>query len=161
LFFRSAQHFPASGQNPPGLTLYTEFGMPRIAATTLVFLGLALRLLAVEPQYQDAVLVRVEKKVNTRVLYYIVNTPITKDEPYYEVSLRLKDTLYLARYTPRHADDTLPEAWKAGSTLQARVDGRHLLIKWAGGADWKFLITNHKAVKSTEQNPIHPSPGNP
>jgi hypothetical protein len=141
--------------------LYTEFGMQRIAVTTVVFLGLALHLLAVEPQYQDAVLVRVEQKVNTRVLYYIVNTPITKDEPYYEVSLRLKDTLYVARYTPRHADDTLPEGWKAGSTVQARVDGRHLLIKSSGGADWKFLITNHKAVKATEENPPHPAPGNP
>jgi len=140
--------------------LYTEFGMQRSAATALVFL-LTLPSLAVEPQYQDAVLVRVEQKVNTRVLYYIVNTPITKDEPYYEVSLRLKDTLYIARYNPRHADDTLPEGWKAGSTVQARVDGRHLFIKSAGGVDWKFLITNHKASKATEGSPPHPAPVNP
>lgn len=133
--------------------------MRRIAATTLLFLGLASNLLGVEPHYQDAVLLSVEQKVNTRVLYYIVNTPITKDEPYYEVSLRLKDTVYLAHYTPRHSEDTLPEGWKAGSSVQARVDGRHLFIKSSGGAEWKLVITKRKGLKAGEENP-HPAPGN-
>jgi hypothetical protein len=139
--------------------LYTAIAMRRITATALVLLGLALALSAVEPQYQDAVLVSVEQKVNTRVLYYIVNTPITKDEPYYEVSLRLKGSLYLARYTPRHADDTLPEEWKAGLVVPARVEGRHLLVKSAGGTDWKFVITKRRALKAGEENPP-PASGN-
>lgn len=139
--------------------LYTEFGMKRISATTAVFLGLAFHLLAAEPQYQSAVLLSVEQKINTRVLYYIVNTPITKDEPYYEVSLRLKDILYIARYTPRHADDTLPEEWKAGLSVQARVDGRHLFVRSADRTDWKFVITKRRALKAGEENP-HPASGN-
>jgi hypothetical protein len=139
--------------------LYTELGMKRIAATTLVFVGLAFSLLAVEPQYQDGVILRVERKTNTRVLYYIVNTPITEDEPYYEVSLRLKDTIYVARYTPRHPDETLPEGWRAGSSVPARVDGRHLLIKRTGGADWMFVIAKRKALQAAEENP-HPAAGN-
>ena len=140
--------------------LYTAFGMKRIAVTALVLLGLALDLLGVEPQYQVAVLLSVERKINTRVLYYIVNTPITKDEPYYEVSLRLKDTLYIARYTPRHPNDTLPDGWKAGSSVQARIEGHYLFIQRPGESDWKLLITKRKAVKATEENPP-PAPGNP
>jgi hypothetical protein len=150
----------AAVESQPGFMLYTEIEMKRLTATALVFLGLAFDLLGVEPQYQGAVLVSVERKINTRVLYYIVNTPITKDEPYYEVSLRLKDTLYIARYTPRHANDTLPDGWKAGSSLQARVDGHYLFIRWPGEADWKLLITKRKAMKATEENPA-PAPNNP
>ncbi len=148
-----------SSRKQPRCMLYTEMAMKRIAATALVFLGLASALWAVEPLYQDAVLLSVEQKMNTRVLYYIVNTPITKDEPYYEVSLRLKGTLYLARYTPRHADDTLPEEWKAGLSVQARVDGRHLFVRSADRTDWKFVITKRRALKAGEENP-HPASGN-
>src|SRR5690242_10449544 len=44
--------------------------------------------------YVDGSIVIVQKKVNTRVLYYIVNTPVTRDDPYYEVQMRVKDTVY-------------------------------------------------------------------
>jgi len=127
--------------------------MKHLPAHALLLLGLSISLFAVEKQYQSATILKVEQKTNTRILYYIVNTPITKDEPYYEVSLRLTDTIYVARYTPRHHDDTLPEEWGAGSSVQARVNGRHLFIKRPSGTDVDLVITKRKAVTATDNNP--------
>jgi len=126
--------------------------MKHLTPHALLLLGLSLSLFAVEKQYQNATILKVEQKTNTRVLYYIVNTPITKDEPYYEVSLRLTDTIYFARYTPRHPDDTLPELWSAGSSVQVRVKGRHLFIKRPSGTDVDLVITKRKAEKAIDSN---------
>jgi hypothetical protein len=122
----------------------------------LAIAGLALvlsqSLLAAEKNYQPVTIVDVQQKTNSRVLYYVVNTPITKDEPYYEVSVQLKDRLYVAQYTPRHSADTLPEEWKSGASAQARVDGRHLAIKRPEGGEIEFVIIKRKVVKA-QNNP--------
>jgi hypothetical protein len=125
---------------------YTDFHMNRLfASATVLIIGSALAGWAAESQYQQATILGIEQKATTRVLYYIVNTPITKDDPYYELSLRLKDTAYTARYTPRHKDDELPDEWKAGSIVQARVHGRHLFVKTPGSTEVELVITKKKA----------------
>ncbi len=55
-------------------------------------------LYAAQKQYQSVIVVEVQQKTNTRVIYYVADTPITKDESYYEVSVQLKDMVYLGRY---------------------------------------------------------------
>lgn len=116
-------------------------------------------LYAVEKQYQSATVVQVQQKTNTRVLYYMVDTPITKDEPYYEVSVQLKDTLYLGRYVPRHAQDNLPEEWVKGATVEARVEGRHLFVRRPSGNDVDFAILRHTAVRPGEKSSGPAPPG--
>ena len=68
-------------------------------------------LYAAEKQYEPGRIVTVEKKFHERVLYYLVNTPVTQDDPYYELSLQLGNTVFLTEYTPRHAADELPDGW--------------------------------------------------
>ena len=48
-------------------------------------------LYAAEKQYETGRIITVEKKFHDRVLYYLVNTPVTQDDPYYELSLQLGD----------------------------------------------------------------------
>lgn len=133
---------------------YNEFHMKRfIACVSLLIVGPALVALAAESQYQQATILSVEQKTSTRVLYYVVNTPITQDDPYYEVSVRLKDIAYEARYTPRHKDDDLPDEWKAGASVQARVQGRHLFMKTPGGTELKLVITKKKALPTGDPQP--------
>lgn len=109
-----------------------------------------------EKLYQAGKIIDVQQKTNTRILYYVVNTPVTKDEPYYEVSVQLKDTIYLGRYTPRHSDETLPEEWQPGAPVEARVDGHHLFLRRPSGADMEFAIAKRTAVKS--QQTSQPAP---
>jgi len=116
-------------------------------------------LYAAEKRYQDATVVQVQEKINTRVLYYVVDTPITKDEPYYEVSVQLKDMVYLGRYVPRHTQDTLPDEWIAGAAVEARVEGRHLFVKRPSGSDVDFAILKHTAAKPGEKTSGPAPPG--
>ncbi len=102
---------------------------------------------AAKKQYVDGIVVDVQQKATTRVLYYQVDTPITQDDPYYEISVRIKDTVYFGRYTPMHSRDTLPEDWTVGSAVQARIDGRHLVLKRPGGTEMSFAFTKRPVVK--------------
>ena len=75
--------------------------MKRILSTTalLVLLSFSSHLYAAEKQYEAGRIVTVEKKFHERVLYYLVNTPITQDDPYYEVTLRLGNLVLLSEFT--------------------------------------------------------------
>lgn len=124
---------------------YTDFHMKRrFVSAALLIIGSALAALAAENQYQQATILSTERKATTRVVYYVVDTPITKDEPYYDLSVQLKDMVYTARYTPRHKYDELPDEWKAGATVQARVRGRHLVLKDPGGTEVELVILKKK-----------------
>jgi hypothetical protein len=74
--------------------------MKRILAsvTLLVFLFSFSHLFAAEKQFLTGRIITVEKKFHERVLYYLVNTPVTQDDPYYEVSLQLGDSVFLTEY---------------------------------------------------------------
>jgi hypothetical protein len=122
--------------------------MNRVRFTAVFVFLVVAQLFAAEKSFQPGTIVDVQQKTNTRVLYYIVNTPVTKDEPYYEVSVQVKDMLYTGRYAPRHAEDTLLEEWKPGSAVEARIEGRQLLLKRVSGAGMQLAIIKREAVKT-------------
>jgi hypothetical protein len=98
-------------------------------------------LYAAEKQFQTGRIVSVEKKFHERVLYYLVNTPVTQDDPYYEVSLQLGDSVLLTEFTPRHAADDLPEGWKDNAEVQIRVnDKHHAIVKQGGETELQLVI---------------------
>jgi len=98
--------------------------------------------------YQTGKIVEVEQKTNTTVLYYLVNTPVTRDDPYYQVTVQLKNTLYIAEYTPRHAADGLPVEWVTDAPVEVRVEKRHIFLKRPGGDELDFAIIKRKTVAS-------------
>jgi hypothetical protein len=128
---------------------YTDFdeahpvSMKRIlvnAALLAVLLSFSL-LQAAEKQYAPGRIITVEKKFHTRVLYYLVNTPVTQDDPYYELSLQLGNTVLLTEYTPRHAADELPDGWQDEVEVQMKItDKHHVMVKQPGGMELQLLI---------------------
>jgi len=97
---------------------------------------------AAERQYGPGRIVDVEKKARERVLYYLVNTPVTQDDPYYELSLQQSNWLYVAEYTPRHAADSLPEDWKPGTEVQIKLaDKHHAWVRVPGGSELQLTVT--------------------
>jgi hypothetical protein len=106
----------------------------------LVVIALFSVAFGVQSPYLDGSVIEVQKKATTRVLYYIVNTPVTQDDPYYEVQVRFKDTVYTAQYTPRHEEDSFLEDYKPETKVQARVEKRHLFLKREGGNDLDLVI---------------------
>src|SRR5882757_8004631 len=106
-----------------------------IATLLVALLPLAV-LRAAEKEYVPGQIVTVEKKFHERVLYYLVNTPVTQDDPYYELSLRSGDVLLLTEFTPRHAADELPEGWKGGSKVEMKVtDKHHVMVRQSDGIE--------------------------
>jgi hypothetical protein len=126
--------------------------MKRILASAalLVLLLFSSRLYAAEKQYEPGRIVTVEKKFHERVLYYLVNTPITQDDPYYEVTLRLGNLVLLSEFTPRHAADDLPDGWIDSAPVQIKVtDKHHVWVKREGGMELQLLLVKSLPATAT------------
>ncbi len=124
----------------------------------VLILALPLGALAAEKVYESGKVVDVQQKTNTRVLYYISNTPVTKDEPYYEVSVQTKAVLYLGKYTPRNADETLPVDWQPGAAVDVRADNHHLFIRKYSGVDVEFAIVKRTSIMKVGPTDASPAP---
>ena len=98
------------------------------------------------PVFQTGKIIKVENKTRSRVLYYLVNTPITAEDPYYEIEVQLKETIYLGEYQPPHSEDVVPSEWAPGIAVQVRIDKRHMIIKSPGGIEFTTLITKRTAA---------------
>ncbi len=98
---------------------------------------------AVEKPHLAGRLVDVQKKTRDRVLYYLVNTPVTQEEPYYEVSVQVQNTVYVAEYTPLHASESLPQDWVTGAEVQVRIAGHRLYLIRPQGTELAFAIVKH------------------
>jgi len=111
----------------------------------------------VEKPYATGKIVNVEDKVNTRVLYYQVDTPITRDDPYYEVSVQLKNIIYLCVYTPRHAKDLLPPEWMPGAEVKLKLEEKRLVLLTPAGEELEMPIAKRTVVKTVEPSATPPA----
>jgi hypothetical protein len=110
----------------------------------LLSAALSTTLWAVEKQFENGTIVAIQQKSDTQVLLYLVNTPITREEPYYELSVRVRSTVYFGQYTPKDENSLLSQDWHANAPVQARLDRRHLLLKGPGGREIKMAIIRSK-----------------
>ena len=134
--------------------------MKRMLSSTalLVFLLSSSHLYAAEKQYEPGRIVTVEKKFHERVLYYLVNTPITQDDPYYEITLQVDNIVLLTEFTPRHAADDLPDGWKDNAQVQMKVtDKHHVWVKQDGGMELQLLIVKRMPATTPSAAP-EPAP---
>jgi hypothetical protein len=114
---------------------------------------------AAEKLYMTGKIVDVQQKTNTRILYYQVNTPVTQDEPYFEVSVQVKDTIYVGDYSPRHAGYTLPDEWNVPQTeVRLRLEKHYMFLTRPAGSELQFVITKRIAAAPAQKNPESPSP---
>lgn len=127
------------------------------SAALLAFLISLPGLQAAEKQYEKGRIVSIEKKSHERVLYYLVNTPVTQDDPYYEVLLQQNSWLYRAEYTPRHSADSLPDDWEPGAEVQMKLsDKHHVWVKESTGPELQLLVV--KRVPAGEMDAPKPAP---
>jgi hypothetical protein len=128
------------------------------AALLLVLFSFAGGVYAAEKTFETGRIVTVEKKFHERVLYYLVNTPVTQDDPYYEVSLQLGNMILETEYTPRHAADDLPEGWKEDAPVQMKVtDKHHVSVKQGDGIELQLIIVKRVPAPTQATDPA-PSP---
>ena len=77
---------------------------------------------------QPGVVLTVEHKTRSRVQYYIVNTPVTTEDPYLEMELDSGGFVYTLEYEPHSAQEVLPDGCMPGEAVKARVEGKHTLF---------------------------------
>ena len=106
---------------------------------------------AAEHKYSTAKIVDVQSKTRDKVNMYLVNTPVTTEVPYFEITVRLNQTDYIAEFTPRHEDEQLPAEWIAGADVSARVEKHYLFLKRSDGTELRWTITKRKPVKEEQK----------
>jgi hypothetical protein len=111
-----------------------------------LLLGPGGSLFAVESGGLSFTIVRAEQKTHDRVVYWVVNTPLYREEPYFEVEVRAAGTILVGEYEPRHSGEMLPSSWRPGALVEGRVERRHLLLRRPNGADLSFVITRRVAA---------------
>ena len=78
---------------------------------------------------------------------------VTQSDPYYEVSVRVKDEIYVGEYTPRHAADALSEDWKADAAVEARVEKHYMFLRLPEREELKFVIVKRLAADANRPEP--------
>jgi hypothetical protein len=129
-----------------------------VSVSVLLFLIAALPgVAAVAKPFQTGKILVVEQKMHSRVLYYLVNTPIIQDDPYYEIKLQVKDMVFTTEYTPRHSADSLPLEWVAEAPVEARVAKHYIFLKQPGGDELQLVIIKRKTAASALKEADLPS----
>jgi hypothetical protein len=133
------------------LSWYTILGPMacRVLLALVLFLGLGARSFAVESTYFPLTIVRAELKTRDRVVYWVVNTPLYHEDPYFEVAVRAAGTVVVGERDPRNAHEMLPEDWKPGARVQGRIDKHHLFLRRPNGTEVRFIIT--RRTKATPE----------
>ena len=138
---------------------YTIVSMKRLP--TAVFLGFLLcisGLYAAEKQYATGKILTCQQKTRTRILYYQVDTAITKDDPYYEVAVQVEDTIYTGEHAPRHSADALPGEWLVpGTEVRLRLEKHYMFLTRPEGGELQFEITKRRAVAPAQNKSDPPS----
>src|SRR5580698_671965 len=138
--------------------LYTDHDMKYSFFLLLVAVSIS-SLYAAEKLYQTGKIVDVQQKSTTRILYYQVDTPVTKEDPYYELSVQVKDTIYVGDYSPRHAGDALPEEWNVPQAeVRLRLDKHYMYLMRPTGTELQFVITKRVAAARAQTISEPPSP---
>jgi hypothetical protein len=103
---------------------------------------------AVQPQYSQAKLIQVERKTREKINMYLVNTPVSTEVPYYQITVRLDNIDYKAEYTPRHPEEQLPEPWVEGADVMVRVERHHLVLKRPDGSELQWILLKRTPAKN-------------
>ena len=120
--------------------------MRRGLLVALLLLGLGAGSYAVESGYQTLTIVRSEEKVHDRVVAWVVDTPIYRQDPYFEVLVQAGEAMLQGEYEPRNAWETLPVFWKPGTKVQGRIEKRSLFLQRPNGTEIRFVIVKRTTV---------------
>ncbi len=113
----------------------------------LVAVLLPALVLAAQPQYGQGKIIKVQRKTREKVSMYLVNNPVATEVPYYQITLRVDRSDYRAEYTPRHPEETLPDAWVDGADVSVRLDKHHLFLQRPDGSELGWIILKKTSAK--------------
>ncbi len=125
----------------------------QVPLTFLVLLILWTVSFGAKSGYQTLTIVRAEQKTRDRVLLYLVDTPIYRQDPYFEVAVQAASgRVWVGQRDPEHKGESLPGDWKPGTLVDGRIEKHFLYLKRPNGTDLRFLITSHPKTSAAPKN---------
>src|SRR5437016_13444396 len=104
-------------------------------------------LVAATAEWQNGRIVEVQKTVNTKTLYWIVNTPVTKDETMFTISVHLKKQILTGSYDLSKQYGPPPEDWVKDRAVKVQIDEDTMYLQAGGGSStYKLHINKRKAA---------------
>ncbi len=104
-------------------------------------------LVAADSPAQKASFISIEKKAHDRLLYNIGNTPVTRQDAYYAMTLATSQATYQVEYDLPGEDEDLPAGFVEGGEVVLRIAGRHLFLKTPGGGEINTVIVKRHPAK--------------
>lgn len=112
-----------------------------VAVALALFLGSGAISFGIESGSLTVTIVRAGQKTRDRIVNYVVNTPLYREDPYFEVVVRAGGTVVVGEREPRNTAEMLPSDWKPGAFIRGRIDRRHLFLQRPNGTEMRFIIT--------------------
>ena len=96
--------------------------------------------------WQSGRIVEVRKAVDSKPLYWIVNTPVTRDEITYTITVHLGQKLLIGVYTLDKSQGPPPDQWVRERPVKVQLDGDQMYLKTPSGDDIKLRIVKRKSA---------------
>jgi hypothetical protein len=112
--------------------------------------GVVALLVAATAEWQNGRIVDVQKAVNTKTLYWVVNTPITQDETTFTISVHLKNQILTGSYDLSKQYGPPPEDWTKDHAVKVQVDEDMMYLRGAGGSLYKLHIRKRKPAQAMQ-----------
>jgi PEGA domain len=112
--------------------------------TTILVLGISTLLWSADGDWQAARIVDVQKSVDTQTMYWVANTPVTRDETTYHISVHYRDKVLIGLYTPSRSQSPPPEEWTRDRLVKVRVVGDTMYLLAMNGDEFKVRVSKRK-----------------
>jgi PEGA domain len=96
--------------------------------------------------WQSGRIVQVRKDVDSKPLYWIVNTPVTRNEVTYTITVQIGQKLLAGVYTLDRSQGPPPDQWVRDWPVKVQLDGDQMYLKPLSGDDIKLRIVKRKSA---------------
>lgn len=100
--------------------------------------------LGANPAWQYGRIVEVKKSVTSTPIYWQVTTPVTRDVATYTIVVQLNREIVSGSYQPDGLNPEPPEEWVKDRAVQARLQGKSLLLRASAGEEIKIPSVKRK-----------------
>jgi PEGA domain-containing protein len=86
----------------------------------------------------------VRKDVASKVLYYVVNTPVTEDVTTYFINVHINDKLVSGFYDQDKVQDAPPSEWTETTPVWVRIEDKTMWLRGATSGEIKLTVSKSK-----------------
>lgn len=100
--------------------------------------------------WQSGRIVEVREDIESKPLYWMVNTPVTRDEVTYTITVHLGQKLLIGVYTLDKSQGPPPDQWVRDWPVKVQLDGDQMYLQLLGGDDIKLRIVKRKTAAAMQ-----------